>query len=145
MQLLLELEQDTILPFPLHNMALATPSPTPTLLCAHICWPNLCSPNCSVPPSFTKKSTHHHHFLCYSWAVWRHSRPSWASTLHIVICVNPAFTKMIDRTEKPKNPSKFAKHTAWYNKFCCYGPIVIYLTTGIFFLRRTMTINDYKI
>ena len=33
MQLFLELEQDTIPPFPLHNMALATPSPTPTLLC----------------------------------------------------------------------------------------------------------------
>ena len=27
---------------------------------------------------------------------------------YIVICINPAFTKMIDRTEKPKIPSKFA-------------------------------------
>ena len=25
---------------------------------------------------------------------------------------------MIDGTEKPKNPSKFAKHTARYNEFC---------------------------
>ena len=30
----------------------------------------------------------------------------------IVICINPAFTKMIDRTEKPKIPLKFAIHAA---------------------------------
>ena len=33
----------------------------------------------------------------------------------IVICVNPAFTKMIDGTEKPK----FAIRTARYNEFRC--------------------------
>ena len=27
---------------------------------------------------------------------------------YIVICINPAFTKMIDGTEKPKIPLKFA-------------------------------------
>ena len=38
---------------------------------------------------------------------------------YIVICINPAFTKMIDRTEKPKIPSKFAKRAARYNEFRC--------------------------
>ena len=38
---------------------------------------------------------------------------------YIVICINPAFTKMFDGTGKPKIPSKFAKCTAWYNKFHC--------------------------
>ena len=38
---------------------------------------------------------------------------------YIVICINPAFTKMIDRTEKPKIPSKFAKRGAQYNEFRC--------------------------
>ena len=37
---------------------------------------------------------------------------------YIVICFNPTFTKMIDGTEKPKIPSKFAIRTAQYNKFC---------------------------
>ena len=35
----------------------------------------------------------------------------------IVICINPAFSKMIDGTEKPKVPSKFAIPAARYNKF----------------------------
>ena len=34
---------------------------------------------------------------------------------YIVICINPAFTKMIDGTEKPKIPSKSAKRAARYN------------------------------
>ena len=38
---------------------------------------------------------------------------------YIVICINPAFTKMIDGTEKPKIPLNFAKYAARYNKFCC--------------------------
>ena len=36
-----------------------------------------------------------------------------------VICINPAFTKMIDGTEKPQIPSKFAKLAARYNEFHC--------------------------
>ena len=36
-----------------------------------------------------------------------------------VICINPAFTKMIDGTEKPQIPSKFAKLPARYNEFHC--------------------------
>ena len=35
---------------------------------------------------------------------------------YIVICINPAFTKMIDGTEKPKVRSKFAKRAVQYNK-----------------------------
>ena len=31
---------------------------------------------------------------------------------------------MIDRTRKPKNPSKFAKYTVRYSKFC-YDCIVL--------------------
>ena len=31
--------------------------------------------------------------------------------------INPAFTKMIDGTEKPKIPSKFSKRAARYNEF----------------------------
>ena len=34
---------------------------------------------------------------------------------YIVICINPAFTKMIDGTEKLKIPSKSAKRAARYN------------------------------
>ena len=37
---------------------------------------------------------------------------------YIVFCTNPAFTNMIDGTEKPKIPSKFAKRAARYNEFC---------------------------
>ena len=36
---------------------------------------------------------------------------------YIVICLNPAFTKMIDWTEKPKIPSMFAIRAERYNKF----------------------------
>ena len=36
---------------------------------------------------------------------------------YIVICINPASTKMIDGTEKPKIPSKFAIRAARYNEF----------------------------
>ena len=38
---------------------------------------------------------------------------------YIVICVNPVFTKMIDGTEEPKIPSKFAKSAVRYNEFRC--------------------------
>ena len=40
-------------------------------------------------------------------------------TRYIVICINPAFTKMIDGTGEPKIPSKFAKGAARYNEFRC--------------------------
>ena len=36
-------------------------------------------------------------------------------TRYIVIGINPAFTKMIDGTEKPKVSTKFAKRAARYN------------------------------
>ena len=50
-----------------------------------------------------------------------------ARARYIVISTNPAFTKMIDGTEKPKIPSKFAKRAMWYNEFRCNTviPIVI--------------------
>ena len=50
-----------------------------------------------------------------------------ARARYIVICTNRAFTKMIDGTEKPKIPSKFAKRAMWYNEFRCNTviPIVI--------------------
>ena len=38
---------------------------------------------------------------------------------YIVICINPALTKIIHRTEKPKLPSKFAKPAAWCDEFHC--------------------------
>ena len=37
-----------------------------------------------------------------------------------------AFTKMIDWTEKPKIPLKFATCAVQYNKFCC-KPLVVFL------------------
>ena len=37
-----------------------------------------------------------------------------------------AFTKMIDWTEKPKIPSKFAICAVQYNKFCC-KPLLVFL------------------
>ena len=37
-----------------------------------------------------------------------------------------AFNKMIDWTEKPKIPSKFAICAVQYNKFCC-KPLVVFL------------------
>ena len=36
-----------------------------------------------------------------------------------VICINPAFTKVIDGTKKPKISSKFAIRAGWYNEFHC--------------------------
>ena len=72
-----------------------------------------------LPPSFDKKSTHHRDFLGYSWAVGVIlSQAGWARW--IVICINPAFSKMIDRTEKPKIHSR-AKGAAQYNKLRCKG------------------------
>ena len=65
-----------------------------------------------------KKSTHHRDFLRYSWAGYSHSQPSSASTLHCDFNY-PAFTKMIDGTEKPKMPCKFAIRVAQYNEFRC--------------------------
>ena len=38
---------------------------------------------------------------------------------YIVSCMNPAFFKVIDGTEKPKFPSKFALRAARYNEFRC--------------------------
>ena len=61
-----------------------------------------------LPPCFVKKSIHHRDFLRYSWAVESVSRC-------IVICINPAFTKMIDGTENPK----FEIRAARYNEFRC--------------------------
>ena len=42
-------------------------------------------------------------------------------TCYIVICINLAFAKMIDGTEKPKIRFKFAKRAAQYNKLPCKG------------------------
>ena len=67
-----------------------------------------------LPASFDKKSTHH----CDSFSILEQCRVILSRTgrvRYIVICINPAFTEMIDRTEKPK----FAMHTAWYNEFHC--------------------------
>ena len=53
---------------------------------------------------------------------------SWAGRAHYnVICINPAFTKTVDRTDKPKIPSKFAIRTAQYNvtqPFKCWGHLI---------------------
>ena len=39
-----------------------------------------------------------------------------------MICINPAPTQMIDGTEKPQIPSKFAKRAARYNEFGSKAP-----------------------
>ena len=58
-----------------------------------------------MPPSFNKKSTHHRDLLRYPWAVYsRVILRKAGRARYIVICINPAFTKMIDGTEKPKIP-----------------------------------------
>ena len=62
---------------------------------------------------------------------------------YIVICINPAFTKMIDGTEKPKIPSKFAKYIVRYNEFRCkymlWSNGYLLYRRDIFFLQRAMT------
>ena len=63
-----------------------------------------------LPPSFDKKIHSPLRFPVLSWAERAH---------HNVICINPAFTKTVDRTDKPKIPSKFAICTAQYNEFRC--------------------------
>ena len=60
-----------------------------------------------LPPSFDKKSTCHRDFL-FSAELGEH-----------ITCINPAFTKTVDRTDKPKIPLKFAIRTAQYNEFRC--------------------------
>ena len=58
---------------------------------------------------------------------------------------------MIDRTEKPKIPSKFAKHTARYDKFGYVGQIFIpfvfrfltYLLSCILFLFALLYFVNY--
>ena len=71
-----------------------------------------------LPPSLDKKSTHHCDFFCYSWQS-RVILSQAGRARNIVISINPAFTKMIDGTEKPKIPSKFAMWAARYNEFRC--------------------------
>ena len=68
-------------------------------------------------PSFDKKSFHHRDFLRYSWAAAKVILSQAGRARHTVICINPAFTKMIEGTEKSKIPSKFAKRIAPYNEF----------------------------
>ena len=71
-----------------------------------------------LPPSFDKTSTHHRD----SFAILKQSRvilSQAGGARYNVICINPAFTKMIDGTEKPKIPSKFAIRAARYNEFRC--------------------------
>ena len=48
---------------------------------------------------------------------------------YIVICFHPAFTKMIDGTEKPKILSKFVIRAARYNEFRCKVRSVYKTTT----------------
>ena len=54
-----------------------------------------------------------------------------ARARYIVICTNRAFTKMIDGTEKPKIPSKFAKRATRYNEFRCNTVILIVIAVRI--------------
>ena len=60
--------------------------------------------------------------IVISYAILEQSRvnlsQAWRAR-YIVICINPAFTKMIDGTEKPKIPSKFAIRAVRYNEFRC--------------------------
>ena len=70
----------------------------------------------TMPASFHKKSTPCRDFLCYS----KQSRvilSQAGQARYIEICSNLTFTKMIDRTQKPK----FAIRAARYNKFRCKG------------------------
>ena len=71
------------------------------------------SKNKATSPSFLRqKSTDHLNSLevIFSQA---------GITRCIVIFINPAFTKMIDGTEKPKTPLKFAIRAARNNEFRC--------------------------
>ena len=54
---------------------------------------------------------------------------------YIIICINPAFTKMIDGTEKPKIPFKFAKRAAQYNEFRCKSGQ--WLVVKVYYLQLT--------
>ena len=51
-------------------------------------------------------------------------------TRYIAIGINPASTKMIDGTEKPKIPTKFAKRAARYNEFRCNNGFQIPVKTS---------------
>ena len=63
-----------------------------------------------------------------------------------MICFNPAFTKMIDGTEKPKIPSKFAIHAVRYNKFRCkyYLDMELKIIAGCFLFICFSTNRDIK-
>ena len=72
-----------------------------------------------LPPSFDKKSLL---TIAITFAILEQSRVILSQAgraRYIVICINPAFTKMIDGTGEPKIPSKFAKGAARYNEFRC--------------------------
>ena len=71
-----------------------------------------------LPPTFDKKKI----TIEISFAILEQSRVILSEAgraRYIVICINPAFTKIIDGTEEPKIPSKFAKGAARYNEFRC--------------------------
>ena len=70
-----------------------------------------------LPPSFDKNPL----FIPISFPILKQSRVilskvGWAN--YIVICINPTFTQMIDRTEKPKILSKFAIRAARCSQIC---------------------------
>ena len=72
-----------------------------------------------MPPSFDKNSCHHRDFLRY---ILR-SLESFSAKLgeHVTLwfALTPAFIQLIDGTEKPKIPPKFAIRAARYNEFRC--------------------------
>ena len=85
-------------------------------------------------PSFDKKSFHHRHFLRYSWTAANVILSQAGRARHAVICINPAFTKMIQGTEKSKIPSKFAKRIARYNEFRYKITTMEFLVSFFFFV-----------
>ena len=64
---------------------------------------------------------------------------------YIVICVNPAFTKMIDGTEKPKIPSKFVIRAARYNEFSCNESLTRKRTERKHFTKKTSVTNQLEV
>ena len=85
-------------------------------------------------PSFDKKSFHHRDFLRYSWTAAKVILSQAGRERHTVICINPAFTKMNDGTEKSRIPSKFAKRIARYKEFRYKITTMEFLVSSFFFV-----------
>ena len=74
--------------------------------------------------------------IAISFAILEQPLESFSAKLdeHFTLCINPAFTKIIEGTEKSRIPSKFAKRIARYKEFRYKITTMEFLVSFFFFV-----------